>query len=234
MIDDVLKNPAKPVYWAANKPGMQSGDELPPDIIFQAESAWGDAMHTNVLHAKKLLDLGVHKSIANRLLEPFMHMTTLVTATDFENFFALRAHPDAQPEFQVLAYVMLENYLNSNPVRKKWDEWHIPFSDRMPEGLEDKDKLKIATARAARLSYLTFEGVIDPEKDYHLHDRLAESGHMSPFEHAAQAKWGRYGNFAGWYQYRKQFTQENRSADLVKIWDNRSEQIKKFMRQLCQ
>lgn len=47
--------------------------------------------------------------------------------------------------------------------------------------------LKIATARCARLSYMTFDGEIDYEKDIKLHDQLLESNHMSPFEHCAKA-----------------------------------------------
>ena len=47
--------------------------------------------------------------------------------------------------------------------------------------------LKIATARCARLSYMTFDGEIDYEKDIQLHDRLLADGHMSPFEHCARA-----------------------------------------------
>lgn len=47
--------------------------------------------------------------------------------------------------------------------------------------------LKIATARAARLSYMTFDNEIDYNKDIELHDRLLQSGHYSPLEHCARA-----------------------------------------------
>ena len=82
--------------------------------------------------------------------------------------------------------------------------------------------IKIATARCARLSYMTFDGEIDYEKDIELHDRLLESKHLSCFEHCARAMsederayyyksdgpdpedfetgWCR--NFRGWIQYR--------------------------------
>ena len=46
--------------------------------------------------------------------------------------------------------------------------------------------LKIATARCARLSYMTFEGKIDYEKDIALHDQLLAAKHASPFEHCAR------------------------------------------------
>jgi hypothetical protein len=65
--------------------------------------------------------------------------------------------------------------------------------------------LKISVARCARVSYLNFEGKIDNEKDYDLHDRLMNEGHWSPFEHCATpTSSDTYsGNFLGWLQYRK-------------------------------
>ena len=46
--------------------------------------------------------------------------------------------------------------------------------------------LKIATARCARLSYMTFEGKTDYEKDIALHDQLLAAKHASPFEHCCR------------------------------------------------
>ena len=46
--------------------------------------------------------------------------------------------------------------------------------------------LKINVAKCARLSYMTFDGEIDYEKDIKLHDRLLESCHASPFEHVSR------------------------------------------------
>ncbi|MGI8546728.1 MAG: FAD-dependent thymidylate synthase [Gemmatimonadaceae bacterium] len=219
MIQSVLVNPAEPVEWGTNKPGMQAGAPLGREETIVARAAWQRAAQAAADHARTLLALGVHKQIANRLLEPFAHMTTLVTATEWDNFFSLRAHPDAQPEFQELAYTMLDAYLSSGPADLAPGEWHIPFGDMMPDGLTDEDRLKIATARCARTSYLTFDGQIVVEKDIPLHDRLASAGHWSPFEHSACAlesdTWS--GNFRGFRQYRKQFAGENRRADLHQI-----------------
>ena len=64
--------------------------------------------------------------------------------------------------------------------------------------------LKISTARCARLSYMTFNGEIDYQKDIELHDRLLKDHHMSPMEHSAMCKndsiW--YANFKGFISYR--------------------------------
>ena len=112
---------------------------------------------------------------------------------------------------------MLKAYLNSSPAMKKWDEWHIPFGDKMPPDLDDTTKLKVATARAARTSYLTMDGQIDVAKDVDLHDKLAESGHFSPFEHSANAQPGNHGNFKGWKQYRKVLPNDERRGDLNQL-----------------
>lgn len=219
MIEAIRENPARPVHWGTAKPGMQAGEPLPPEKAEQAVAIWDEACHDAIAHAERLLELGVHKQVVNRLLEPFAHMTTLVTATEWENFFALRAHPDAQPEFQVLAYRMLAAYLANEPVQVPVGGWHIPFGDRMPDGLTEEERLKIATARCARVSYLTFDGEFAPEKDFALHDRLAQAGHWSPFEHCARAlpEAVPSGNLVGWRQYRKEFPDENRRADLKGI-----------------
>lgn len=220
MIDEIKKCPARPVYWGRNQKGMQAHEALSTDEARRAIALWDTAAKTNIQFVQQMIDLGVHKQIANRLLEPFAHMVTLITATDFDNFFSLRADPDAQPEFQVLAFRSLDAYLNSTPKPLEVGEWHLPFGDRMPNGLELAERLKIATARAARISYKTFDGKIDPVEDYRLHDQLAQGGHWSPFEHAAQCLETRVrsGNFLGWGQYRKQFHGENRlGVDLREI-----------------
>ena len=213
MIEAVEVNPAMPVFWGKNQKGMQAVEELGKEDKVFAQDMWLKARDQAVYFAKKMVDNEVHKQIANRLLEPFAHMTTLITATDYANFFNLRAHPDAQPEFQELAYAMLEQYIDNKPVLLPVGEWHLPFADQyLQEGLTTEDKLKISTARAARVSYLNFEGNIDFEKDYALHDSLLENGHMSPFEHAAQSTDDSryYGNFKGWLQYRKTIPNENK------------------------
>lgn len=261
MIEEVKNNAAMPIFWGKNQSGMQAKEELddivkdkeifispvgnsvdPTKLLVTAKHAakheWLAARDSAIKHAEKMLELGLHKQIANRILEPFMHMTVIVTATDFENCFALRAHPDAQPEFQDLAYKMLDMYQTSQPTKLQEGKWHIPFGDKFdnnriidiiskntplltdPTALAaeiDAYKIKIATARCARVSYLNFEGKDDYVKDIELHDILSNSGHWSPFEHCAKAldKSERSGNFIGWKQYRKLFNNENRTDGRV-------------------
>lgn len=200
--DDVINNPATPVHWGRNKSGMQADIEVDDDVKEAAHKIWLEARDSAVEFATKLNDLGLHKQIVNRLLEPFFNITVLVTATELDNFFKLRAHPAAQPEIRELAYKMLDAYKESVPVPKEIGEWHIPFGDKYTDGLTIDQKLKICVARAARVSYMNFEGDINFDKDYQLYDMLLKEGHYSPFEHAAQADFGVFNNFSQWKQYR--------------------------------
>lgn len=215
VIEQVRTNPARPVRWGLNGKGMQDHGVMTDSDA--AEAAWRASASAAMSSAYHLQSLGLHKQIVNRVLEPFMWMTTLVTATEWENFFSLRVHKDAQPEFQHLAYQMLKTYLDHTPVKKEWGDWHIPYGDRMPDGLDNETRLKIATARAARVSYLTMDGSIDIAKDISLHDSLSQNGHWSPFEHACQAFAPAKGNFVGWTQYRHFFPTENRKCDLTEL-----------------
>jgi thymidylate synthase ThyX len=201
-IEDVLTDPALPIHWGANQKGMQADIEVDETTKIKAMQIWNEARDSAVSHAKQLNDLGIHKQIANRLMEPFFHITTLVTATEYENFFKLRAHSAAQPEIRELAYKMQDALKESTPENKIEGEWHIPFGDKFTAGLSIEQKLKVATARAARVSYKTFDGEINYDKDYSLHDQLLKEGHYSPFEHCAQANSGVHANFSQWKSYR--------------------------------
>lgn len=161
--------------------------------------------------------LNVHKQVANRLLEPFMWHTVIVTATEWDNFWNLRCHPDAQPEIRLVAESMRTATLDSEPAELDWDDWHLPLIH--PEDREQaasiEDLIKISAGRCARVSYLTHAGKRDLDADIQLHDRLLESGHMSPLEHPARPlttaeltenEWS--GNFRGWFSYRKSISGE--------------------------
>ena len=103
----------------------------------------------------------------------------------------------AEIHIQALAEAMWDSLNSSTPVQLMVDEWHMPFASNFEvpkileiSGYEPEDFelvcRKIATARAARLSYMTFDGEINYEKDIELHDMLLESKHFSPFEHCCK------------------------------------------------
>lgn len=211
VIQEAIDVPVEPIFWGQNQKGMQSLQELPQDKKILAQDVWNQARLYAIAFAKRLNEIGLHKQYVNRILEPFTHVTVICTSTDYHNYFALRSHPDAQPEIQCLADTMLNFYLESKPKKLKVGEWHLPFCDKMVDKCTIEEMLKICTARCARVSYLNFEGDFEPQKDYDLHDTLAASGHWSPFEHATQAldKNVRCGNIRGYKQYRKFFSKEN-------------------------
>jgi hypothetical protein len=64
---------AKPVKWGAEQKGMSPADEESPEIIAQAEQIWEEAARDAVRHAERMAVLGRHKSIVNRIIEPYIH-----------------------------------------------------------------------------------------------------------------------------------------------------------------
>lgn len=236
---DVTDNPVIPSHWGTNQPGMQAGEELnniledwiwpsTGENVTQREFAkrtWLAARDVALGAHVALEKVGLHKQIANRVIEPWFHIQVLVSATEYQNWFGLRCHKDAHPDIQALADAMLEVYVTKEPVILLPGEWHLPFGDQhLDQDMPVMDKVKICTARAARVSYKTFEGEIDFAKDIELHDRLMKSGHWSPFEHPAEASkhgvWS--GNYRGFKQYRKMFSNEHREIpDLKALWEQR-------------
>ena len=184
----IMDDPFIPVWWGRTQSGMQADHELVGHDLEQAKAQWLAARDSAVDHVRRLLELGLHKQITNRLLEPFMWHTVIVTATEWGNFFALRANPMAQPEIRVIAEMMRDAYGESEPVLVRDGEWHLPLiqpEERDGEFEFSEDARKISAARCARVSYLTHDGKRDLEADLKLYDRLAGAGHMSPFEHVA-------------------------------------------------
>lgn len=222
MVAAVRENPAVfEQYGRANK-GMSAQELMHPIDQEAFEKAWKEAGLAAATFAE---DWGkdVAKQIINRILEPWLWVTQIVTATDWANMFALRAHPAVQPEFQVLAYRWLDAYLKSKPVKMQWGQWHLPFVDSTEaETVEEWgfDFRKQSVARCARVSYTRHDAEDTIDSCSKLHDRLLESGHMSPFEHQAQAIKGSmtfpeatdyHGCYKGWRPYRKYLPNENRT-----------------------
>lgn len=205
----IAAEPVEPVYWGRNQKGMQATTELQGWRRAVARRVWLLSRWFNLLFSWLLGSvLDAHKQIANRLLEPHMFITVILTATEFENWFRLRANPAAQPEIKWVAETMQELYQKNLPKCKIDGEWHLPlihFDDELELGIADL--VKVSVARCARVSYLTHDGRRDHKEDIRLYETLLKSGHMSPFEHAAQAlpqdDFGWSGNFQGWKQHRE-------------------------------
>ena len=213
MIDAILKDTAFPVSYGKNMKGMSAAEELPTEDIKRVNELILKMRDFSIGCVREMETIGLHKQVANRYLEPFSHTTSLVTGTEWSNFFNLRVSKKAQPEFKELATKMLIAYRDNQPKALKIGEWHLPFSDKfMQDGLPLEDCIKVSIARCARVSYLTHDGKIEIEKDFELYNNLLTDGHMSPFEHVAECadNCDSYGNFKGWKQYRKGLPNENR------------------------
>lgn len=212
-----LENTAYPVSWPAEQKGMQGGAELDSASIKDAMLDWEAAAENAVFTADRLHELGVHKSVINRLLEPFIPHKAIVSATDYDNFFVQRLHKDAQPEIHQLAIAMINAIDGSTPTELGYNEWHMPYAPSEDEVLTNKQnqfespvqaQLAVSVARCARVSYETHDGVRDVEKDYELYFRLKDHkpAHASPFEHVAtpvaKNTFSVTGNFTGYEQLR--------------------------------
>lgn len=207
--------PASPIAFSQNKAGMQASENLPTWKAWLALKLWVAAGRAMSCVAWAFEKLGVHKQHANRILEPWLHITVVVTATDWDNFFALRYHPMAQPEFQALAELMWSKYSTATPKVLKEGQWHLPFvreEELLEESIEPRGgvwaPLRKSVARCARTSYLNHDNTYSPlNKDSELfHKLLGENPlHASPAEHQAQATRSKKysGNLRGWIQFRK-------------------------------
>lgn len=217
---------AFPVSWPTEQKGMQGGEELVEYPREQAGEIWENASEDAINSARALGQLGVHKSVANRLLEPFMWHTVIVTSTAWENFFGLRCNPMAQPEIRATADAMKAAYEASQPRTVTMGNWHLPYvQDDEYHEHETSTLVMLSSARCARVSYLTQAGERDIAEDINLYTRLTSATpmHASPLEHVATPYNSnlqevvvisrpngnlkplilpRYGNLLGWHQHR--------------------------------
>lgn len=231
VLEHIKNSPAAPVSWGINQPGMQASTTLQEDNLTAAKNCWQRAAFASTEYSKQLLDLNVHKQISNRVTEPYQTMKTVVTATQWDNWFELRNHIDAQPEIHELADRMQEAMSKSVPIELNVGEWHVPYVDRhygvimqySVKGMSilTKEQAKIISASCcAQVSYRVNDNSL--QKAYAIYDKLMNSvpRHASPVEHQATPieeldEWAPgvthktrdgelwSGNFKGWIQHRQ-------------------------------
>lgn len=206
----VLDEPYVPIHWGKNQKGMQATGELSLHERDAAVREWLDARDAAVKHADRLHELGIHKQIVNRIIEPWSHINVVCSSTTFENFFALRIQRAAMPEIQCLAVRMARALAASTPVLRDIGEWHLPYVTDAERADDDIEILRIiSAARCARVSYRTHDGrVSTAAEDVALYRRLvgADPKHATPVEHQAESAFSprrRSGNFTGWIQHRQ-------------------------------
>lgn len=213
MLNEVRNTPYVPWHWGKNQSGMQADEEcnepikdwsLGSKLTLDRESAWCDAAASACNAAEAFMNAGYHKQNPNRLLEPFSWIDTLITSTDWDNFFWLRTHGAAEPHLQDLAHLVVLA-IKETKVKDLYDgEWHLPYitpKDRdacykIHSHLENADSSdegwywlnKISAARCARISYKPFDGDASYEKEIARYNHLVtdERVHASPLEHQAK------------------------------------------------
>lgn len=219
MIDQVRNDPAMPVKFGKNQPGMQDAGEHGAYVMYEwdgltyvntAEMVWRAAGQSACIFAEAFSNAGYHKQIANRLLEPYQRMKTVVTATDWNNFFWLRVDQDADPTIYELAKAMKEASDNSIPDPLEPGQWHTPYVDHVYgfEDIDDKEcavfegycvldeenkpvmltleeALAISASCCAQVSYRVLN--TSKEKALDIYEKLVSGNkvHASPFEHQA-------------------------------------------------
>ena len=206
MIEQVVNNPARPVRFGANQPGMQDKGDDHTALLgagYTAEEWWGLAALSASKFAQEFCDAGYHKQIGNRLLEPFQRMKMVLTATEFQNFWWLRVDPAADPTIYQLADVMNEALRGSTPRLLKPGQWHTPYvyiSEKADGSFGDyyvvdeagwpvvltlEEALAISSSCCAQVSYRRLNSTKDKALD--IYEKLLSGNkvHASPFEHQA-------------------------------------------------
>jgi hypothetical protein len=240
MLNEVRNTPFVPWHWGKNQKGMQADQDWDLFIPFDANGAyhsaatreqlWLHAANCAANVAEAYMEMEYHKQIPNRLLEPFSWIDTLITSTNWSNFFWLRDHKDAEPHLQDLARLVEQAIDETKTQHLEYDMWHLPYIEPIDWeeaiarfgsdlGVCIKWFLKISAARCARISYKPFDGDASYDREIERYDMLvkADRVHASPLEHQATPDrfdpdypntntWehpNMHGNFSGWIQARK-------------------------------
>lgn len=198
VIENVENSPAKPLSWGKNRSGMQSVEQLPDADAVRADDVWQNAANNAANSAKSMVEIGLHKQYGNRLLEPFQYIHVVCTATEYDNFFNLRIHPDAQPEICRLAEMMYLARGASIPQKLNPGEWHAPYvgSCRQGDGTllygengefgTDYEKaLQVSASCCAQISYRNMDTTLEKAQKIFKHLIHARPMHASPIEHQA-------------------------------------------------
>jgi hypothetical protein len=215
ILEIVKRTPFVPTF---NKrvTGMGVGEELTPEQQEEAKAGWLRACNAAIEEAEQLLH--VDKSRVNRMLEPYMWHTAILTATQWRNFFGLRC-PDAEPvenfpaqmEFQTSAAMMRDAYIAATPRMLEASEWHLPYvTDEERDALDWKSVALLSAGRLARVSYANHEKDEPIDRSIDRAKGFSQSGHWSTMMHQGYAQWKPEwsGNFFGFAQFRKMFAYE--------------------------
>lgn len=234
-IEQVQTSPFIPSDFGKNQSGMSASQNIEGDDLVKARREWLSARDKAVWQAKELAHIGVHKQLANRLLEPFTYIKGIITATEFKNFFFLRIADDAQPEIRELAEKMKEAMNDSTPQPLYSGEWHLPyfvytgagtyraiFNNELELPLEEAKMISVSLC--AQVSYRNEDASLEKAKKLWKILFEGRAIHGSAAEHQAtpvtsetdkgithflndERKTPCSGNLQNWIQYRQLFNE---------------------------
>lgn len=226
IIERVKSDPYIPLEWRYRNPegGMQAGELMSEEDAEKALDDWLFARDAVLEFVEDLEGIKTAKEHVNRLMEPWMWTTVVMTATEWDNYFQLRG-PDggAQPEFKALVAAQIEARKESYPRRvfgmegyheRETDLWHLPYITA-DERFQYRPEIlpRLSAARCARVSYFRQGEQQSIQKELERCDSLIENGHWSPLEMPCRIDpdGGWYGPFRGWKPFRKFFGGESGS-----------------------
>lgn len=174
--------------------------------VLDAIEAWDRAKEDAMFWSQAFYNAGYHKQVYNRLTEPFQMMKTVVSATEWSNFFWLRDDDAADPSIAELARCMKDAYEQSEPQVLQAGEWHLPYveiwggDDSQMFGITHEkghpdypirwitleDAIKVSCARACAVSFRNTDYGLEKSKE--VYERLISDSkiHGSALEHAAK------------------------------------------------
>ena len=216
VMKEVYDDPFIPSHWTAYQKGMQGKEITDPEAI-EFYTNFITSLGKNIVDAIELFNetcdiKGIprlHKQILNRYIENFASTDTIISGTDWKNFFNLRISDKAEPHIKELAEAMQKAMAESTPKVVTIGDYHLPYitEDEIEHHFMTECKFA-SVARCARVSYAPF-GSNEPDfdKDLELGKTLLQDKHMSAFEHIATpllCASERTSNFRGWKQYRQE------------------------------
>lgn len=131
-----------------NKTGMQAGDSLEEKEALAAQTFWLQFRDAAIVQCQTLNGMNIHKQYVNRLIEPWMFCTVIITGTDWDNMFFQRCHEAAEPSFHKIADMLHEAMFRSIPVKCQLSDWHLPLWN------DDRDDLALAVRWTKIIDYL--------------------------------------------------------------------------------
>ena len=185
----------------------EMGDDPSGTVVFSTyrgvngQEAWEFAKESAVEISEAFYEAGFAKQVYNRLTEPFQMIKTVISSTEWANFFWLRYHESADPTFVELARCMYEALMASTPQQLMPGEWHLPYiiTKRNEDGdieywldeftqLSEEEALIASAARCAAVSFRNIDYGMDKCRE--VFERQLVGGdrkHGSALEHQAKA-----------------------------------------------